>query len=83
MLDKLLRALGGLGLFLFGMSVMTQGPRGLAGKLLHRMLALSGPQWAGGAEGLAPSAPVSSLRRGIRPLSSRRPSSPMEASEVT
>jgi len=39
MLDKLLRALGGLGLFLFGMSVMTQGPRGLAGKLLHRMLA--------------------------------------------
>jgi len=30
---------GGLGLFLFGMSVMTDGLRGLAGDLLHRTLA--------------------------------------------
>ena len=40
MLDKLLRALGGLGLFLFGMSVMTQGPRGLAGNLHEVALAV-------------------------------------------
>lgn len=39
MTANLLQALGGLGLFLFGMSVMTDGLRGLAGNLLHRVLA--------------------------------------------
>lgn len=34
-----IQALGGLGLFLFGMSVMTDGLRGLAGRLLHQVLA--------------------------------------------
>ena len=39
MTANLLQALAGLGLFLFGMSVMTEGLRGLAGNLLHRVLA--------------------------------------------
>lgn len=39
MSSELLQVAGGLGLFLFGMSVMTDGLRGLAGKLLHRTLA--------------------------------------------
>lgn len=39
MTANLFQALGGLGLFLFGMSVMTEGLRGLAGNLLHRVLA--------------------------------------------
>ena len=39
MIDNLLQAIGGLGLFLFGMSVMTEGLQGLAGNLLHKLLA--------------------------------------------
>lgn len=39
MIDNLLQAIGGLGLFLFGMSVMTEGLQGLAGNLLHHLLA--------------------------------------------
>ncbi len=38
MSGELLQVAGGLGLFLFGMSVMTDGLRGLAGDLLHRTL---------------------------------------------
>jgi phosphate:Na+ symporter len=38
MSDALLQVAGGLGLFLFGMAIMTDGLRGLAGDLLHRTL---------------------------------------------
>jgi len=36
--EELLHVAGGLGLFLFGMAIMTEGLRGLAGNLLHRTL---------------------------------------------
>lgn len=39
MASELLQVAGGLGLFLLGMSIMTDGLRGLAGRILHKTLA--------------------------------------------